>query len=180
MPVIDADAASRAVVAPGTPGLAQVVKRFGSGVLGANGEIERRALRNLIFSDPNARRDLEALLQPLIRQHMEQSAAVAVGPYVVLEIPLLIEDRAHNRVDRVLVVDVDEATQLERLMARDGSTPDEARAILGAQATRAARLAAADDVLQNTGSVLELRQSVDRLHEEYLKLAATLGPQGST
>lgn len=171
VPVIDADEASRAVVAPGTPGLAKVIERYGSGVVAANGELNRRALRDLIFSDPSSRQDLERILHPLIRAHMEQRAEAALGPYVVMAIPLLVEGDSRNRVDRILVVDVDEAVQLQRLMARDGGSLEQARAILAAQATRSARLAAADDVLLNTATVMELRQGVDRLHEQYLRLA---------
>jgi dephospho-CoA kinase len=169
--VIDADEAARAVVAPSTPGLAAVVRRFGAGVVGANGELDRRALRDLIFSDPGSRRDLEAILHPLIRAHMEQSAERAAGPYVVMAIPLLVEGGSRDRVDRILVVDVDEAVQLQRVMARDGCSLDEARAILAAQASRSARLAAADDVLPNIGTVTDLRQAVDALHGRYLRLA---------
>jgi dephospho-CoA kinase len=172
VPVIDADQAARAVVNPGTPGLAQVVARFGATVVAANGELDRRSLRNLIFSDAAARSDLNAILHPLIREHMQQEIVAAVGPYVVLAIPLLVEGGAQrDRVDRVLVVDVDEALQIARLTARDGSTADQARAILAAQASRSARLNAADDILPNTGTVIELRQGVDRLHEHYLELA---------
>jgi dephospho-CoA kinase len=169
--VIDADSASRDVVAPGTPGLRQIVERFGPRVIAETGELDRRALRDLIFIDPKARRDLETILHPLIRAHMEESAAAAEGPYVVMAIPLLVEGGPTDRVDRVLVVDVDEALQLERVMARDGCSLEQARAILSAQASRPARLAAADDVILNSGTVTDLRQSVDRLHERYLRLA---------
>ena len=171
VPVIDADEASRAVVAPGTPGLAKVIERFGGGIVAENGELNRRALRDLIFSDPKSRQDLERILHPLIRAHMEQSAEAALGPYIVMAIPLLVEGDSRNRVDRTLVVDVDEVVQLQRVMARDGSTLEQARAILESQATRSARLAAADDVLPNAGTVTDLRQGVDRLHERYLRLA---------
>jgi dephospho-CoA kinase len=105
---------------------------------------------------------------------MEKSADRAVGPYVVMAIPLLIESGPSDRVDRILVVDVDEAVQLRRLMERDGCTAEQARAILASQAARSARLAAADDVLLNAGTVSDLRQAVDRLHERYLRLAETL------
>jgi dephospho-CoA kinase len=176
VPVIDADEAARAVVAPGKPGLARVLERFGSGVAGENGELDRRALRELIFKDPGARRDLEAILHPLIRADMERNAELAVGPYVVMAIPLLVEGGARDRVDRVLAVDVDEVVQLQRVRARDGCTEVQARAILASQASRAVRLAAADDVLLNTGTVTELRQAVDRLHAEYLRLAEAQRP----
>jgi dephospho-CoA kinase len=182
VPVIDADVASRNVVEPGTPGLAQVVRRFGPGVLDASGNLDRRALRALIFSDPASRQALDAILHPLIRADMELQAASAQGPYLVMAIPLLVESgRPRDRVDRVLVVDVDEAVQLERVQARDGSSPTQARAILASQASRAARLAAADDVLRNTGTVADLRQAVDRLHEQYLQLAqSSPSPQDLT
>jgi dephospho-CoA kinase len=173
VPVIDADEAARAVVAPGTPGLAKVIQRFGGGMVAENGELDRRALRELIFSDSGARRDLEAILHPFIRADMEQRAQSAIGPYIVMAIPLLVEGGSPDRVDRILVVDVDEAVQLQRVMARDGSSLEQARAILASQASRGARLAAADDVLLNGGTVTDLRQSVDRLHERYLALSYT-------
>jgi dephospho-CoA kinase len=174
VPVIDADESARAVVAPGQPGLAAVVARFGSGVLKPDGALDRAALRELIFHDPERRRELEAILHPLIRADMEHRALDAVGPYVVLSIPLLVESgSAHERVDRILVVDADEAQRLERLMRRDSVSEQQGRAMLAAQASREDRLNAADDVLVNSGSVAELRQAVDRLHQRYLELAAT-------
>jgi dephospho-CoA kinase len=176
VPVIDADAAARAVVAPGKPGLAAVSERFGPSVLAENGELDRRALRDLIFKDPSLRRDLEAILHPLIRADMEQSAETAIGPYVVLDIPLLVEGGSRDRVDRILVVDADETMQLQRVMARDGCTEQQARAILASQASRSVRLAAADDVLLNTGTVTDLRQAVDHLHQRYLRLAEAHRP----
>jgi dephospho-CoA kinase len=175
VPVIDADAAARAVVAPDTPGLAQVIEQFGAGVLADNGELDRRALRDLIFSDPGSRRELESILHPLIRADMEKSADQAVGPYLVMAIPLLIESGRSDRLDRILVVDVDEAVQLRRVMERDGCTSEQARAILASQAARSARLAAADDVLLNAGTVTDLRQAVARLHERYLRLVEIQG-----
>jgi dephospho-CoA kinase len=174
VPVIDADVVARRVVEPGEPGLDQVVRRFGPAVLDASGKLDRRALRELIFSDVSARQALDAILHPLIRAAMEQQAADAKGPYLVMAIPLLIESgRAHERVNRVLVVDVDEAQQIERVQARDGSSAEQARAILASQASRETRLTAADDVLKNSGSVADLRQAVDDLHRKYLHLAET-------
>ena len=176
VPVINADDSSRAVVARGAPGLAAVVERFGAGVLTPQGELDRRALRSLIFSDAARRKELEAILHPLIRADMEQRSSEASGPYVVLSIPLLVEGSARGRWDRVLVVDADESLQLARLMSRDAVSEAEARATLAAQASRAARLAAADDVIVNSGTVAELRQAVDRLHRRYLELAAGTPP----
>jgi dephospho-CoA kinase len=170
VPVIDADEAARAVVAPGEPGLAEVVSRFGNSVLAENGELDRATLRDLIFKDPGARRDLEAILHPLIRTRMDQWAAAAAGAYIVLAIPLLIEGGSLDRVDRILVVDVEEAVQLQRVMQRDGGTLEQARAILASQASRSVRLAQADDVLLNLGTVADLRLAVDRLHAGYLHM----------
>lgn len=176
IPVIDADESSRFVVAPGEPGLKAVIARFGKGVLTTDDELDRRTLRQLIFADPQKRRDLEAILHPLIRADMERRAMQAAGPYIILEIPLLVEGGARDRVDRVLVVDADEATQLQRLMARDEESLESARAILAAQTNRAMRLKAADDVLVNSGTVRELRQAVDGLHQRYLRLAEAMPP----
>ncbi len=176
VPVVDADAAARRVVAPGEPGLAEVVRRFGPSIIDAAGGLERRELRGLVFSDLQARRDLEAIMHPRIRAEMERLSAAAVGPYLVMAIPLLVETAGFNRVDRVLVVDVPESVQTERLMARDACSADQARAVLAAQATRAQRLARADDVLPNSGDLTELRGRVDALDERYLDLASTWRP----
>jgi dephospho-CoA kinase len=179
IPVIDADVASRAVVEPGTVGLARVIARFGPEILDTGGRLDRRALRRVIFNDHVARKALDSILHPLIRAEMEREAAEANGPYIVMAIPLLIEGgNTHRRVDRVLVVDVDEALQLQRVQQRDGASPEQARAILASQASRAARLAAADDVLSNGGTVADLRQAVDRLHEQYLQHAQALASTG--
>ena len=171
VPVIDADEIARAVVEPGQPGLAEVLRRFGAGVLAPNGGLDRRALRELIFSDSSKRRDLERILHPLIRAEMERQAQAARGPYLVMAIPLLVESGLRDRVDRVLVVDAGEAAQVARLMERDGGSEEQARSILAAQASRTARLQAADDVLDNRGSEADLRLAVDALHQRFLGLA---------
>lgn len=172
VPVIDADVASRTVVQPGSVGLRQIVDRFGTAILGPDGELNRGALRAQIFADPARRKEVEAILHPLIRATMEHQAKDVIFPYLVMAIPLLIESGAPwSRVDRILVIDVDEATQLRRLVARDGGSIEQARAILASQASRETRLAAADDVLPNQGTVTDLRQAVDRQHERYLNLA---------
>jgi dephospho-CoA kinase len=172
--VIDADEAAREVVAPGQPGLDAVVARFGPGVLAANGELNRRALRELVFSDPAMRRTLEGILHPLIRSAMEQRAAASGGPYTVMAIPLLVEGGDRTKVDRILVVDIDPETQLERVMTRDSCSADQARSIIAAQAPRAARLKAADDVILNSGTISDMRSAVDQLHHRYLKLAGVI------
>jgi dephospho-CoA kinase len=182
VPVIDADLASRVVVKPGTPGLSHLVRRFGAEILGRNGELDRRKLRNMIFNDSSLRRDLDGIMHPLIRAEMEHQAAAAHGPYLIMVIPLLVEGGSpHDRVDRVLVIDAEEGAQCQRVQERDGSSVEQARAILGSQASRAARLAAADDVLLNTGSVAELLLGVNDLHQQYLRLAkSSLEPRNLT
>ncbi|HEX3848287.1 MAG TPA: dephospho-CoA kinase [Steroidobacteraceae bacterium] len=172
IPVIDADEAARAVVEPGSAALVRIVERFGKEVLEPGGALDRRAMRERIFADPRARRDLEAILHPLIGAEMEARERAAAGPYVIMAIPLLIEAGGpRGRVDRVLVVDVDEAVQVARVAARDGHTPEQARAILAAQAGREQRLDAADDVIANAGSIADLHRETDRLHEKYLRLS---------
>lgn len=171
VPVIDADEVAREVVAPGTPGLQAVVRRFGEQVLDPAGALNRGALRAMIFQDPQARRDLEAILHPLIRHRMDTLAEATTGPYVVMAIPLLVEGGPSDRVDRILVVDTDESAQVQRVQTRDHVDEAQARAILAAQASRAQRLSVADDVLENRGSVAELRQAVEKLHSRYLQLA---------
>jgi dephospho-CoA kinase len=180
VPVIDADESARAVVAPGTSGLAEVVGRFGQNVLSADGELDRRAMRKLIFTDPARRRELEGILHPLIQTDMQRRAADSVGPYLVFAIPLLVEGGARGRVDRILVVDIDEQTQRDRLLARDGGTPPEADAMIAAQASRASRLKAADDVLANSGSIRDLRHAVDQLHQRYLSLVERLAERAGS
>lgn len=172
VPVIDTDLIAREVVEPGQPALAEVVAAFGEDVLDDSGRLDRRRLRERIFSDPQARRRLEAILHPAIRRGMERQSREAGGAYQLLVIPLLAEGGRRDHVDRVLLVDVPEELQIERLMQRDGASAEQARAALRAQATRAARRAIADDVLQNTDSAEDLRDAVARLHARYLALAS--------
>jgi dephospho-CoA kinase len=171
VPVIDTDVLAREVVAPGSPVLAQIAARFGAGVLTPEGALDRAALRSVIFSDPAARADLERLTHPAIRALLAERSAAAGGEYQIHVIPLLIETGGQNRVDRVLVVDSSEELQIRRLQARDGSSLEQARAILAAQASRAARLAAADDVIENNGDLHVLRDRVAALHLSYQQRA---------
>jgi dephospho-CoA kinase len=173
VPVIDTDVIAREVVEPGQPALAAITAAFGPEVLDAEGRLDRRRMRAQIFADPDARRRLEAILHPAIRAEMERQSRAAGGAYQVLVIPLLAEGGRRDHVDRVLLVDVPEALQVERLMTRDGVSREQAQASLAAQASRAARLAMADDVVQNTARVDDLRAQVAALHENYLQLAAT-------
>lgn len=171
VPVIDADLISRELVAPGTPLLEQIRQRFGDDFVDQRGELDRRRLREHIFDNPRARRELERILHPAIRDEMERRAEESEAPYVVLVIPLLLESGQRDLVDRVLVIDVPREMQLERLRRRDAAGIEQARKILGAQAGREQRLAMADDVISNTGSPASLCRAVEALHRKYLELA---------
>lgn len=174
VPVIDTDRIARDVVEPGQPALAEVAAAFGPEVIGADGRLDRARMRETVFADANSRRRLEAILHPAIRAEMERQSAIAMGPYQLLVIPLLAEGGRTDHVDRVLLVDVPEALQIERLMRRDGATEAQARAALAAQASRAERQAIADDRLENTGQPGDMRAEVQRLHEKYVTLARSV------
>jgi dephospho-CoA kinase len=176
VPILDSDQIARDVVEPGQPPLERLVARFGPSILTADGHLDRPALRDIVFSDPMARADLEALTHPAIGAAMEARSAAAGGPYQVLVIPLLVEKNLSSHVDRVLVVDCDEELQVRRLRDRDGSTPEQAQAILGAQAPRAARLRAADDVITNQADMSAVQDQVAALHARYLELAVQPRP----
>jgi dephospho-CoA kinase len=176
VPIIDTDQVARDVVEPGQPPLERLVERFGPTILTPDGHLDRPALRNIVFSDPKARADLEALTHPAIGAAVEARSAIAGGPYQVLVIPLLVEKSLGSQVDRVLVVDCEEDLQIKRLQARDGSTLEQARAILNAQVSRAARLKAAQDVIKNDGDMSAVRDQVSELHTRYLELARQAKP----
>jgi dephospho-CoA kinase len=172
VPILDSDQIAREVVEPGQLPLERLVERFGPTILTPDGHLDRPALRQIVFSDPKARADLEALTHPAIGAAMEARSAEAGGPYQVLVIPLLVEKNLAAHVDRVLVVDCDEDLQIRRLRDRDGSTPEQIEAILRAQVPRAARLKAADDVIHNDSDMSAVRDQVAALHPRYLELAA--------
>lgn len=171
VPILDSDQIARDVVEPGQPPLEKLVKRFGPTILTPDGHLDRPALRNIVFSDPRARADLEALTHPAIGAAMEARSAEAGGLYQILVIPLLVEKGLGSHVDRVLVVDCDEELQIRRLRDRDGSTSEQVQAILRAQAPRAARLKAADDVIHNDADMSAVQDQVAVLHARYLELA---------
>ncbi|HUO79808.1 MAG TPA: dephospho-CoA kinase [Steroidobacteraceae bacterium] len=175
VPIVDTDRLARELVEPGRPELAAVVAEFGPGILGPDGRLDRRRLRTLVFADEGRRRRLEAILHPAIRAATAAAVAAATAPYVVVAIPLLVESGQAADYDRVLVVDAAPETQRARLVERDGESPAGADAILAAQAGRASRLAVADDVLDNRGTLAELEAAVGRLHERYLALARDPG-----
>jgi len=171
VPVIDTDQITRDVQEPGTPTLARIAAEFGAAVLDSGGRLDRRRLRELVFADPTKRRQLEAITHPAIRAELAQRSATAGGEYQIHAIPLLVEGGRSSAYDRVLVVDCPEQLQLARLMQRDGVDETQARRALAAQATREQRLAIATEVIDNTGSLDDLRQRVRSLHADYLKLA---------
>ncbi|MGL5844756.1 dephospho-CoA kinase [Aeromonas hydrophila] len=171
--VVDADVIAREVVEPGTPALAAIAAHFGSAVITPDGQLDRRQLRERVFTDPQAKGWLNALLHPLIRTEMQRQCAAARSPYCLLVVPLLVENRLTALANRVLVIDVDEATQIERTCRRDGVSREQAQAILASQASRAERLAAADDVLDNQNGTPEaIKSRILALHETYLVFAS--------
>jgi len=170
--VIDTDQLARDVVEPGTPTLKELVETFGAEILTADGHLDRRGMRERVFADPAQRKILESITHPAIRAELARRAAAAPGPYQIHVVPLLVEGGGKSTFSRILVVDCPEEVQIRRLMARDHSTEAQAKQILTAQATRATRLSAADDVIENTGDLSELRDKVHRLHQSYLQLAS--------
>jgi len=168
--LIDTDQVARDIVAPGSPALARITARFGTGVLGPDGQLDRAQLRRIVFSDATARADLEAITHPAIRAETHRLCAAAGGPYQLVAIPLLVETGTAGDYDRVLLVDASEDTQLARLVLRDGMGHIDARRMLGAQATRAARRAVAHDIIDNDGDLAQLTPQVDALHQRYLAL----------
>jgi dephospho-CoA kinase len=164
VPVLDLDQVARDVVAPGTPLLARVCERFGAQLLLPDGSLDRRALREIVFRDAQARADLEALLHPAILAAADAWHEHAGGPYQVVVNPLLGEMGVAGRYHRVVVVDCDPRTQRERLLRRDGASPELADAILASQADRATRLALATEVIDNSGDPDRLPEQVRALH----------------
>ncbi|MEX6676663.1 dephospho-CoA kinase [Pseudomonas sp. W2Oct36] len=168
--LVDADHAARWVVEPGRPALAQIAEHFGASVLQADGTLNRSALRELIFKDPQQRVWLESLLHPLIREEIRQYLARAESAYAILVSPLLLETSQHQMVQRVLVIDVPESVQIERTVLRDKTNEEQVRAILKAQASREERVSRADDVIVNDRDPAWLKSEVERLHHFYLTL----------
>ena len=168
--VVDTDAIAHELTQSGAPAIAEIQKLFGPGLLEASGAMDRKKMRDRVFADPAARKKLEGLLHPLIREESSRRIARAQGPYVIHVVPLLVESPDYrSRVDRVLVVDAPEEIQVERVRRRGGLGEDEVRAIVAAQASRAQRLAAADDVIENRGTIDALREQVAALHRKYLE-----------
>ncbi len=175
--IVDADVESHRLSAPRGAAIELIRQRFGAAFIAPDGSLDRARMRERVYADPAARRQLEGILHPLIAQACEARLGEARGPYAMLVIPLLVESgRAAERVQRILVVDCAEQTQIDRVMQRDQLSEATVRKILAAQATRAQRLAAADDVLSNEGLQGDLAATVHSLHARYLQLAKTFSP----
>jgi dephospho-CoA kinase len=174
VPVLDTDQIARDVVAPGSQALGQLVAEFGPEILDADGRLNRAYMRARVFSDPEQRRKLEAITHPAIRAELARRSAAAGGDYQVHVIPLLVETGRAEAYDRVLVVDCPEDAQMARLMARDGTSREQAEEMLAAQASREERLNAAHDVIENTGTLADLQRFVQTLHRNYALLAQNL------
>lgn len=175
VPVVDADIVAREVVLPGTDGLREVVEAFGEDVLGADGMIDRAELRRRVFEDETKRERLESILHPKIRDRISQQLDAVTAPYCILCVPLLVERQGYETVDRVLVIDCNEETQIERVMSRDNLTRPQVEAIMRSQATREQRLAIADDVIDNSRGLDALRAPIAALHAKFTDIAENPG-----
>jgi len=173
VPLINADNVAREVVAKGTLALARIRSEFGAGFLGADGELDRPKMRQHVFANAEARRALEGITHPAIRERLVQWRDAQSAPYCVLDVPILIESGMDVLADRILVIDAPEEAQVERLRQRDRIREELALQMLAAQATRDVRLARADDRILNTGTVAALCAAVGQLHQFYLDLART-------
>lgn len=170
--IVDADVIARQVVEPNTPALKAIEAHFGNDIINADGTLNRRRLRECIFTTPTEKTWLNALLHPIIHQQTQRQIADATSPYVLWVVPLLVENQLQHKANRVLVVDVSPDTQLQRTMLRDNVSRQHAEQILAAQATREARLAVADDVIDNDGAPDAIASDVARLHAQYLIYAS--------
>jgi dephospho-CoA kinase len=174
--VIDADVIAREIVEPGTPALKAIIDKFGQSVLdssggSSSGTLDRAKLRTLVFNNSEVKNWLNQLLHPAIREQMLLQTKQAESVYCLLSVPLLVENKLYQHVDRVVIVDVHEQTQLQRTLLRDKTNEQQIRAIMSAQATRQQRLAVADDVIDNNGKADDLTEKITQLHKHYLQLA---------
>lgn len=172
VPIIDSDLIAHQLVEPHSKALTQIAALFGSHIIQSDGSLDRAQLREDIFNDKNKRQQLEEVLHPLIRKEMLRQVATVDSPYVILAIPLLLEKNWQNQLDRVLVVDCSETQQLERASKRDNTAIEAIEKIIASQINRNVRINAADDIIDNRGSLDSLRKQVESLHHRYLRMAA--------
>lgn len=171
--VVDTDDISHEITAAGGGAMPAITAAFGTTVAAADGSLDRVVMRKLVFENPDARKQLETILHPRIRERARNRVVESTAPYVLLVVPLLLETGGYrDLVQRVLVVDCDESLQISRAMQRSNLTADAVRAIMAAQLPRQQRLAGADDVIRNDGNIAQLRTQITNLHQQYLKLAA--------
>jgi dephospho-CoA kinase len=170
VPVLDADQLTRELVKPGSPALNAISARFGPDCLQSDGTLDRDWMRRKIFSDPASKQQLEAILHPAVRKRMQHWISQVQAPYCILVIPLLLETRQTDLVDRVLVVDIPEKEQLKRVAARDGLSHNAITGIMANQADRHTRLAAADDIIDNDTDPDTLKQRVADLHRQFMEI----------
>ncbi len=175
VPIIDTDLIARQVVEPGQPALTEIAQAFGAEIVTDAGQINRPALRQLIFADSAKRQQLEAILHPRIRAEMLRQAALLTNPYAIFVIPLLLETGQQNLVNRILVIDCDDTIRRQRLKQRDQMNDAEIDRAFAAQASREQRLAAADEIISNNGNLDQLQLQVQQLHHRYSQLAAQPG-----
>ncbi len=168
VPIIDADIIARQVVEVGTDALAQIVKHFSTEILLPNGELDRSQLREIIFNNDHERLWLNNLLHPIIHQITQKQIAKQTAPYVIWVVPLLIENNLHQLADKVLMVDVPETLQMERLIYRDKISESLAKRMIRTQVPLAERLSYADDIIVNNGNLASLSEQVNKLHQQYL------------
>lgn len=171
--LVDTDVLAREVVEPGTPALASIAEHFGDEILGADGGLDRAKLRGIVFAQPAEKDWLEALLHPLISKLLRSRLASFQGSYCLLVSPLLLETEQAALVDRILVIDIDRQGQLQRTLRRDGSSQATVEAIIDSQISREERLARADDIISNKGTLEDLARAVDQQHARYLQLSET-------
>jgi dephospho-CoA kinase len=175
--VVDTDDISHVLTAAGGSAMPAIIAAFGTAAAAADGSLDRAVMRRLVFEKPEARKQLEAILHPLIRELARSRVIASSAPYVLLVVPLLLETGAYrDLIHRILVVDCDESLQISRAMQRSNLTAEAVRAIMAAQLPRQQRLAGADDVIRNDGDIAQLRGQVSGLHQQYLKLAASTVP----
>ncbi|MFT6898860.1 MAG: dephospho-CoA kinase [Paraglaciecola sp.] len=176
--IIDADVIARQVVQPDSPALATIIDKFGPQLLDPDGNLDRRKLRDIVFSHSAAKQWLNGLLHPLIQQQMQQQTRQAKSIYCILSVPLLVENQSYKTVDRVAIVDVPENLQRSRTINRDAASETQINAIMASQATRQQRLEVADDVIDNSGDEAALSAQVYQLHQRYVQMAGeVLGQQ---
>ena len=169
--IVDADLASRVIVEPGREALIRIEEHFGSGVIAADGTLDRRALRDIVFNNPDERKWLEQLTHPLIGQEIVQQIQASRSPYTILASPLLLESGQSRLAQRVLLIDVPESLQIERTTRRDDTTEAGVKAIMKAQMSREERRAKADDIIVNDQDLPHLHNEVEKLHQRYLEIA---------